>query len=93
MFGTYESECLNMGNPRLYDSIPIIYASYYFALLVASYYFACSPEGRPGISDVSPLSGVSGLSVLSHFSISPLVLLASPVALSILSFSDFGRFS
>ena len=49
-------------------------------------------EGGRGIS-VSPLSGISGLSVWSHFSISSLVLLPNAVTLSVLSFSDFGPFS
>ena len=47
-------------------------------------------EGRPGISDVSPLSGISGLSVWSQFSkFSSFVILPSPVARSVLSFSAF----
>ena len=48
-----------------------------------------------GDSDFSPLSGTSGLSVWSHFSIyiSSLVLLPSLVALSVLSVSAFGLFS
>ena len=50
-------------------------------------------EVKPGGSDVSPLSGISGLPVWSHFSISPLVLLPSPVAFSVLSCSAFDPFS
>ena len=50
------------------------------------------PEGRPGGSDVSPLSGISRLPVWSHFSISPLVL-SIPATHSVLSFSAFGPFS
>ena len=41
-------------------------------------------EGRPGMSDVSLLSGISGLSLDS--SLLSLVLLPTPIALSILSF-------
>ena len=55
-----------------------------------------TPKGGRGISDVSPLSEISGFSVSFHFSISPLVLLPSPVALSVLLklfFSVFGPFS
>ena len=37
------------------------------------HYMNTCPEGRPGISYVSPLFGISGLSVLSHFSISLLL--------------------
>ena len=43
------------------------------------------PEGRPGIYDVSPLSGISGLSVWSHFSISPLLFFCL-VSFSVLSY-------
>ena len=45
-----------------------------------------APERRPGISDVSPLSGISGLSFDATL-LSPLVLLRSPVDLSVISFS------
>ena len=51
------------------------------------------PKGGQGVSDVSPLSEISGLSVSSHFSISSLVLLLSPVALFVISFSPYGPFS
>ena len=53
---------------------------------LASFLLATS-EGRPGMSDVSPLSGISGLSFWFHFAISSLVLLPTPVTLSVLSFS------
>ena len=44
------------------------------------------PEGRPGMSDVFLLSGISGLSIYSPF-LSPLLFfLPSPLALSVLSF-------
>ena len=44
------------------------------------------PDGRPGMSDVSLLSGISGLSFDSPF-LSPLLFfLPSPLALSVLSF-------
>ena len=44
------------------------------------------PEGRLGMSDVSPLSGISGLSSDSPF-LSPLLFfLPSPFALTVLSF-------
>ena len=47
---------------------------------------AVTPEGRPGMSDVSLLSGISGLSFDSSF-LSPLMFfLPSPLALSVLSF-------
>ena len=46
-----------------------------------------TPEGRPGMSDVSLLSGISGLSFDSTLLISSLVLLPSPVTLSVLSSS------
>ena len=52
-----------------------------------------SPEQRSGISDVSPLSGISGLSLIPLFCISSLVLLPSPAAISVLSFSAVGPFS
>ena len=45
----------------------------------------CGPEGRPGTSDVFPLSGISGLSVDSTF----LSVLPSPVAPSVFSFFSF----
>ena len=45
-----------------------------------------APEGRPRMSDVSPLSGISGLSFDATL-LSPLVLLRSPVDLSVISFS------
>ena len=58
-------------------------------ILVLHYFYwahsVTAPEGRPGDSDVSLLSGISGL---SHY-VSSLVLLAvlpSPVALLFLSF-------
>ena len=41
------------------------------------------PEGRPGMSDISLLSGISGLSDSPFLS---LVFLPSPLALSVLSF-------
>ena len=45
-----------------------------------------SPKGRPGMSDVTLLSGISGLSFDSPF-LSPVwFLLPSPLALSVLSF-------
>ena len=47
-----------------------------------------APEGRLGMSDVSPLSGTSGLSFDSTLlTISSLVFLPSPVALSVFFFS------
>ena len=57
-------------------------------------YYSCifmTPEGRPGMFDVSPLSGISGLSFDSTL-LSPLVLLPSPVTLSVLSFLPAGPF-
>ena len=47
-----------------------------------------SPDRKPGMSDVSPLSGISGLSFDSTL-LSPLlfILLPSPVTLSVSSFS------
>ena len=42
------------------------------------------PEGRPGMSDISLLSGISGLSFDSSFL--SLVFLPRPLALSVLSF-------
>ena len=45
------------------------------------------PEGRPGFSDVYPLSGISGLSGLIPLFYILFVLLPSPVALSVLSIS------
>ena len=46
----------------------------------------CSPKGRPWMSDVSLLSGISGLSFGSPF-LSPLLFfLPSLLALSVLSF-------
>ena len=53
-----------------------------------------SINGR-GISDVSPLSGISAASLIPLFYISFLVLLPTPgpVVLSVLSFSAFGPFS
>ena len=50
-----------------------------------------TPEERPGVSDVSPLSGVSGLSFDSTL-LSTLVLLPSLVTLSVLSFSACWHF-
>ena len=44
------------------------------------------PEGRPGGSDVSPLSRISGLSVRSHFSIFPLLFFCLIVLLLLLSY-------
>ena len=41
-------------------------------------------EGRPGMSDVFPLSGISGLSVDSTFPSTLFVILSSPFALSCL---------
>ena len=49
----------------------------------ASTAYGMAPEGRPGMSDVSPLSGISGLSFDSTLLISSLVLLPSPVTLSV----------
>ena len=52
------------------------------------------PKGDRGISHISPLSGISGLSVfLPLFYISSFVLLPSLVAISVLSFSAFDPFS
>ena len=65
---------------------------HYYSFFGLTFSWVYTMGGR-GISDVSPLSGMSELSVWSHFSISPLVLLPSPVALSVLSFSAFGPFS
>ena len=44
-----------------------------FVLMDASLINLTPPKGRLGISDVSPLSGISRLSVWSHFSISSLL--------------------
>ena len=54
-----------------------------------------APVGRPGTSDVIPLSGISDLSIDStHFSVSSfLVLHYSPVALSVCPFSAYSPFS
>ena len=46
-----------------------------------------SPEGRPGMSDVSPTVWTLRAVIWFHFAISSLVLLPSPVTLSVLSFS------
>ena len=52
------------------------------------YDFVCmSPEGRPGMSDVSPPVWNLRAVIWFHFAISSLVLLPSPVTLSVLSFS------
>ena len=45
------------------------------------------PEGRPGMSDVSPPVWNLRAVIWFHFAISSLVLLPSPVTLSVLSFS------
>ena len=50
-------------------------------------YPGCNPKGRPGISDDSPLSGLSGLSLITCFIITSLVLLPTPIAFSVSSFS------
>ncbi len=42
------------------------------ATLAPRHFFLAAPEGRPGMSDVSPLSGISGLSFDSTF-LSPLL--------------------
>ena len=53
-----------------------------------------SPEGRPGISDVSPpVWNLRTASLIPLFCISSLVLLPSRAAISVLSFSAFGPFS
>ena len=62
-----------------------------YSVLFFSLVFGCKtpsylPEGRPGMSDVTLLSGISGLSFDSPF-LSPLLFfLPSPFALSVLSF-------
>ena len=63
-------------------SVPLRFFSY--QSMVMALQFSCQ-EGRPGISDVSHLSGISGLSFDSTF-LSALVL-PSPVAPSVFSFS------
>ena len=53
--------------------------------------YLSSPKGGRGVFDVSPLSGISGLSVWSHFYISPLLFFC--LVLLLLSFTAFGPFS
>ena len=48
------------------------------------YYKVTAPKGRPGVSDVFPLSGISGLSFDSTL-LSPLVILPIPSTLSVVS--------
>ena len=52
-----------------------------------------TPKGRPGMSDLSFLSGISGLSFDSPFLSPVLLFLLCPLALSVLSFSANGPFS
>ena len=53
-----------------------------------------SPKGGRGISDLSPLVwNLRAASLIALVYISSLVLLPSPVALPVVSFSDFGPFS
>ena len=54
--------------------------------------FKAPPEGRPGMSVVSPLSGISGLSFDSTL-LSHLLFLLSPGTLYVLSFVPAGPFS
>ena len=67
-------------------TLSIIIHSVVKVLQMALNFINQPPEGRPGMSDVSPLCGISGLSFDSTL-LSPLVLLPSPVTLSILPFS------
>ena len=61
---------------------------------MSQFFSYSAPRREAGIPDVfSLVSGSSGLSVWFHFSISCLVLLPIPVALSVLSLSAFGPFS
>ena len=55
----------------LNDSQGFLVVSYVFCHVVRSFLNVSPPEGRPGMSDVSPLSGISGLSLDSTL-LSPL---------------------
>ena len=65
-----------------------------FFPIVACLRLSKHPQREPGISDVSPLSvwNLRAVSLIPLFYICSLVLLPSPVALSVLSFSAFCPF-
>ena len=60
---------------------------------VTSFDPQCSPERRPGNFCLPPVWNLRAASLIQLFYISSLVLLPSPVAISVLPFSAFGPFS
>ena len=63
-----------------------LYISSFDCLLSKGLAHAGRPEGRPGMSDVTLLSGISGLSFDSLFCLLSCFFLPSPLSLSVLSF-------
>ena len=89
-YGTSRSSMNCFFSPKLCVCVCVsaganVHACVRICLCAREHVRACAsmwPEGRPGSSDVSPLSGISGLSFDSTF----LVILPSPVAYSVFSF-------